>query len=161
MSLLLYPMRKNRRQAVATDPVAFSDHRDFIDDELLDRGETLPSLTRSVAPGPLFVHRFSRLPAQPGSRLLTLKNFSNAVDLALRRRRVAWGAQQLSVRAARRAPAVVESFREFNRLRLDPRTATCVRRRARREVLFAQRVAGRRGIGKRGVRRSVHSTWSC
>lgn len=54
------------------------------------------------------------------------------------------------------------SLREFNRLRADPRTAMCLRRSQRREVLFALRVAGRSGAGwPRPRRRTENSNWSC
>lgn len=47
-------------------------------------------------------------------------------------------------------------------LRANPLVRFCVQRKARREVLFAFSVAGRRGVGAgKRWRRSVNSTWSC
>lgn len=41
------------------------------------------------------------------------------------------------------------------------RVSFCIRRKARREVLFALRIGGLRGIGRNGVRRSLTSHWRC
>lgn len=60
-----------------------------------------------------------------------------------------------------------ESWRQFRALsvRVPERVAFCVRRRTRREVLFAKRVAGRntrRSPGRGGTyHRSQESSWSC
>lgn len=63
---------------------------------------------------------------------------------------------------AARLPSGRQSRDMLRLLRLDPRTMVCVRRGQRREVLFAYRVAGRRGVGAgKRWRRSVHSQWSC
>lgn len=165
MSLLAYPLRKNRRQAVATAPVAFNDHRDFIGDYLEPGAfhSTLPP----GAPAPFYVHRSRVDHSRLVDKLLTLtyRDVYPALDSVVVRRRVAWGVQrrpgviQSTPPSSRYSPRVLAAAREFNRVRLDPRTLTCVRRRQRREVLFARRVAGGRGI--RSYRRTVHSQWSC
>lgn len=53
------------------------------------------------------------------------------------------------------------SYRSLNTLRADKSVTFCVRRKQRREVLFARKVAGRKGLGGGGVRRTISSSWSC
>lgn len=55
------------------------------------------------------------------------------------------------------------SWRRFNelRVRVPARVAFCVRRKQRREVMHALGIAGRRGLGRGGVRRRESSQWAC
>lgn len=46
-------------------------------------------------------------------------------------------------------------------IRAPSRVGFCVRRKVRKEVLFAKRVAGRRGLGRRGVRFTQDSQYRC
>lgn len=50
--------------------------------------------------------------------------------------------------------------KRISRLYADPRTVVCVRRRQRKEVLFALNRSGRNGTGK-PYRRSYSSQWRC
>lgn len=54
-------------------------------------------------------------------------------------------------------------WRAFNALRVavPQRVRFCIQRKSRREVLFAFRVAGRRGSAPGPYRRRVESSWSC
>jgi len=62
-------------------------------------------------------------------------------------------------KSATRGAADWAAFRKFPQL--DHRTRVCVSRRVRRGVLFAFDVAGKRGLGRGGVRRSVDSSYGC
>jgi len=153
VSDLFFRRRKRGRSSLvpATAPVAFDDSSDFHDEPLSDAGETFPSLASLPR-----VRSISSSSGPPWLSGLDLNSFSNALDLALVSSRVAWGAQRSAVRAALGS----SSWREFNRLRLDPRTATCLRRSTRREVLFAAKRAGGGGISRKR-RRSILSTIFC
>lgn len=61
------------------------------------------------------------------------------------------------------SPRPLQAFRGFNVLRFPApgKVLACVRRRMRREVMFAKQIAGRRGLGTGGVRRTADSAWSC
>lgn len=165
----LFRRAARRAQQVATGRVAFDDSRDFIREQISDAGEPLPALTL-VAPRPSYVHR-SRVDV---SSLIDSLQADLDLQVFRKNRRKAL-APALSRAFPRTYPRlfagksvgkfgathqrVKASFAEFNRLRLDPRTAVCVRRRTRREVLFANRVAGGRGM--RSYRRNLTSQWSC
>lgn len=47
------------------------------------------------------------------------------------------------------------------RIRAPRRVYFCVQRKQRKEVLFAKNIAGRRGLGRRGVRRTQNSQYRC
>jgi len=53
------------------------------------------------------------------------------------------------------------SWRAFNRLQARPQDRLCVRRLQRKQVLFARRVAGRRGSAPGPYHRNMWSSWSC
>lgn len=62
------------------------------------------------------------------------------------------------------AQRIADSWRAFNVLRFpNPRRVqVCLRRKARKEVLHALGIAGRRGLGRgAGVHRNADSSWSC
>lgn len=159
--------RQRRRRRLPIAQVVAIRGRTFADDW---DGDSIPSIfsepgrdptvASEAAPAPFYVHRFrDELPPLVAFDL-DLPSLSTALDLALVRRRVAWGARRSAVRAAKRK-RIAASWREFNVLRADPRQSFCVRRAVRRNVLFARGVAGRRGLGRHGVRRSVSSAWRC
>lgn len=52
-------------------------------------------------------------------------------------------------------------WRAFNALKVDRRVPFCVRRLQRKQVLFALKVAGRRGGSPGPYRRRADSQWSC
>lgn len=74
-------------------------------------------------------------------------------------------------RAGTRASARARAPRLFPKSALSPlyglrirnpfRVAFCLRRTLRRSFLFAVGIAGRRGLGRRGVRRTQNSQYSC
>lgn len=162
-------------QPVATRGVAFDDSSDFHDD-FVRAGAIPPSLT-AVAPPSIYRPSVYRelLDSELGdhSRFVGGMGADQApIQQAPRRRSLTWSRPRRDVVDARRLQPgrvrpftsqqrIAASWREFNRLRLDPRTATCVRRHTRREVLFAKRIAGRGG-GRHGpYRRTLNSQWSC
>lgn len=50
----------------------------------------------------------------------------------------------------------------LSKLRADPRVGFCLKRGIRREVLFAMRVAGSRGVGRgKKWKRNYNSQWRC
>lgn len=53
------------------------------------------------------------------------------------------------------------SWRAFNALQDNPRSRVCVRRLQRKQVLFAKKVAGRRGGSPGPYRRNLYSQWGC
>lgn len=68
-------------------------------------------------------------------------------------------AARFAGKSASRGAADWAAFRKLPAL--DHRTRVCVSRRVRRGVLFAFNVAGKRGLGRGGVRRSVDSSYGC
>lgn len=152
--------KRRRVQPVTTRAVVFNDSSDSHDDLLFDAG-AIESLAPS-APRPL-VHRSSvDLSRLVDHSLDQLRRQLELVPYPTRPRGLVGSKVQRRLGLVARPSRVrvwSPSFAEFNRLRLDPRTATCVRRGVRREVLFARRVAGSRGL--RSYRRTVSSQWSC
>lgn len=156
--------RRRARRAQSIVDTRGRTFRDHYDPDSIGSLFSEPRATRvasNAAPVPSYVHRFSSdPPSLVAPFALDLEHLSTALDLALVRRRVAWGAQRRKALVRSRSRYLAQ-WQEFNRLRLDPRTAVCTRRAVRRNVMFAAGLAGRRGLGRRGVRRSVHSQWSC
>lgn len=58
-------------------------------------------------------------------------------------------------------PSRRTQFLGLNRLLANPRVTMCVRRKQRREVLFAMRRAGFSGSAPGPYRRTNNSSWSC
>jgi len=163
-------LRLRRSQRVANRGSRFSDSSDSHDEYFYGAGELLSPALPEVPRRPL-VHRFLPL----SSNLQRLLNpwgdggmeFPHIAPIpeypsAPGRRARDW-LRPLGkpIPASRRSSVVrpLALMRSFNRLHLDSRTSVCVRRRQRKQVLFARGVAGRRGLS--GPRRSFHSQWSC
>lgn len=65
------------------------------------------------------------------------------------------------VRSVASLPKLARYWRAFNVLAVNKKVHFCVQRKQRREVLFARKIAGRSGLGLRGVVRRPESSWRC
>lgn len=158
--------RRRRVQSVTYGAKPFIDSTDSIVDPIPQAGAPFPALTE--------------LPRRGVRRLLEWDEFGSTRDwprgmgggpaphASPRARQVVRvvRAGPLVVRApvtplqARRRKADWLAFRQL-RITAPGSVAFCVRRKVRREVMFAKQIAGRRGLGRGGVRRSESSNWSC
>jgi hypothetical protein len=138
-------------------------------------GASLLSHASEAAPRSL-VHRLSRLAesgSDPLSLLRTLRGYGGKAPMqALNPGLLARHVRALPVFRRRLAPtptpksrrsALARSWHDFNALqvRVPARVSFCVRRHRRRETLFALGIAGGRGLGRHGVRRTENSNWRC
>lgn len=147
---------------VATRPRRFVDDYDAVSSasNLLGLGEPYYGSTAGApAPSVFDVHR-------PWDDLPSLVVPSISPYSAIGDDYEPWPTRGVGWRPGRRPGRVTPRARRLfwtslNRLQLSPQTRVCVQRKQRRNVLFARGVAGRRGLGRHGVRRSIHSSWSC
>lgn len=160
--------RFRRAQPVSHRSVAFNDDRDSIGRDLLDAGAD-PIAATFGAPRPL-VHRFTEFDHPSAVRRIDalLPGYGAGEpheDLwRIRRRRLVVPSASGSVRRFHSAsPQVRASWQSLNVLRFPfPRSVdVCVKRKTRRNVLFAKGVAGRRGGSPGPYKRTVFSAWSC
>lgn len=165
-------MSKSRPpQRVRDRPVAFHDDRDSHRSPIVDAGVSADTNRR--LPRVQNVHRspWSLHLEDPRSKLAwgvwgLAPMRATVADTprwrALPRLKVSPPLAPLKARIVARK-AVQASWAEFNRLRADPRVAFCQRRKERREILFAKRIAGRKRSPGRGgtYHRNVMSQWSC
>lgn len=119
------------------------EHQSLVQQEL-ERAKGISYETRAFFPQSLGAWG----PARPPYRSAPAR----VLDLALRKRNV------VGVRGLRR---VLWTRSPPSRIFLPRKVSVCLSRRARREVLFAFGVGGSRGLGRRGVRRTFNSQWSC
>lgn len=132
-----------------------------------DAGEVHDPSTVIGAPRPSLVHRFMD-DFRPGGRPFPVSGYgADQPHVAIRRRLglPVTAAVSAAVRSPVRSPAslkrIASSWHAFNALKVDKRVRFCVQRHQRRQVLHALGIAGRRGLGRNGVRRSENSNWRC
>lgn len=165
--------RSRRRSSTpALTAVPFNDSADSHSRAGFLSGGGPPSRPSEAAPR-ASVHRLYRIAYSESDPLSLLRSINGAgaplqaLNRSLRLRPV----RALPLLPGKRLPhpppesqrRLAKWWRDFNALqvRVPSKVAFCVRRKQRRETLFALDIAGRRGLGRHGVRRNENSNWSC
>lgn len=160
--------RRFRPQPVTRISRVFSDSADSHADDLFTAGATFPSLPSSVPRGGVrrlldldstedkFLPSWGKGATSPFASPQSVRRRSPVVRVVAG---VPRGRSPITPLQAKRRHAL--SMLSFQRLQANPRERLCVRRLQRKQVLFAKRVAGRRGGSPGPYRRNYLSSWSC
>lgn len=156
------PSSYRRAQPVRTYGYAFNDSADSIADPVFGRGAEGSPANRRLPPSG--VRRLLDIDASPDVRLF--RGMGRSPMQATRFPQLVGGvAPVLSVRRPI-APLKVQRALDWQifqtlQVRAPKKVSFCVRRKARREVLFALKRAGFSGSAPHSYRRTAHSHWSC
>jgi hypothetical protein len=168
-------MARSNRSRVRQAGLAFNDSRDSHSGAVASIGGVSPSVTSFAAPRSS-VHRLSRLAesgSDPLSLIRALRGYGGRAPMQALNRSLRAGpirATPVFLRGALADPPprsrlsrLFDPWQGFNTLavRVPARVSFCVRRKVRKEVLHALGIAGRRGLGRGGVRRTENSNWRC
>lgn len=157
--------RRRRNLTPVLTPVAFSDATDSIK----PAGD--PPFFRSSEAAPRsLVHRLTALDRLASGATNIGKGYGGRPESPIKSLRQVFRSPVVTVGVPGKRPLtpasqkrIELSWRAFNVLQAKAPASVryCVRRKQRRETLFALDIAGRRGLGRRGVRRTENSNWSC